>query len=117
MTVSVFMSMSGSRVRVSAIVPVFVSVFLLMSVIVSIGVAASGQVSACDHVLSRVRVHVAVSATLFVVVPVMSSVCVWGHDHIFKSVAVQVAVCMLFVAVSMHDHASVRVNVRHCVIF
>ena len=97
--ISLSVSMSGKHVRVSAIMSVSVSVFLLMSVSVTVSESMS---------VARF-VTVSVTLSVSVVVPVMSSV--HGLDHIFERVTVRVAVCTFSVAVSMHNHVSVRVNV------
>ena len=116
-SVSVSVSMSGSCPSVSNRV-LSVSVFLLMSVRDCVDQCLCScmfmSVSEFMFVTKFVFVTISVTLSVSVVVPVTSSVrvCVHGRDHIFERVTVRVAACRFSVIVSMHDHVSVRVNVR-----
>ena len=70
-------------VSMTAIVSVSVSVFLLMSV----------TVDQCPCIRDRVGVHdrICYILSVFVVVPIMSSVRGCGRDHIFERVTVRVS--------------------------
>ena len=91
---------------------VSVSVFLLISVTVLISVPARGHVSVRVRVYDRDRVRVReiirYILSVSVVVPDTSSARGWGRDYKFERVTVRVAACTFSVAVSMHNHNSVR---------